>query len=414
MSNNSRIKKIIFVENGIGYGGAIICLRHLVRNIDRSRFLPMVVTGRTGPQYEEIANESLWKHIPDRHIDIVSLKGKTASIEWLKKLPPLKFCINQLLARADDVFNFVPFFVQLLWTAWRFDADLIHANNEPVCNRAALLVAKILRIPSICHVRGDPVDSRIGRWTYALPDHFVSVSNWVAEAMRKNLDVPQQKISVVYDGIALEKLDINSNGNTFRQQYNIPQNAFVVGLVGLLIPWKGQEIFLTAASLLKGKIPNLRMLIIGGTPDDYLSYENRLKQRVIEEELTELVIFTRHIPNMENVYNGLDIVVSASISPEPLGTVVIESMAMGRPLIGPAHGGGAEMISAGESGLLFSPGDANSLAKAILTFYESPEMRKKLGATARVTALQNFSVETHTNKIQALYENLWTDKRQTD
>jgi glycosyltransferase involved in cell wall biosynthesis len=412
MTNNSKIKKIIFVENGIGYGGAIICLRHLVRNIDRSRFLPMVVTGRTGPQYQEIADESLWKHIPDRHIDIVSLKAKASSIDWLNKLAPLSFFVNQLLARADDVFNFVPFFVQLLWTAWRFDADLIHANNEPVCNRAALLVAKILRIPSICHVRGDPVDSRIGRWTYALPDHFVSVSNWVAEAMQKNLDVPQQKISVVYDGIALENLDININGNVFRQQYNIPENAFAVGLVGLLIPWKGQEIFLTAAAKLIGKIPNLKMLIIGGTPNDYVNYETELKKRVIEERLTEIVIFTGHISNMETVYNGLDIVVSASTSPEPLGTVVIESMAMGRPLIGPSHGGAAEMISTGESGLLFSPGDANSLAEAILAFYESPEMRIKLGATARVIALQNFSVETHTNKIQALYESLWTDKRQ--
>jgi len=47
--------RILYVENGIGYGGAIICLRHLIRNLDRSRFTPMVVTGRTGSQYQEIA-----------------------------------------------------------------------------------------------------------------------------------------------------------------------------------------------------------------------------------------------------------------------------------------------------------------------------------------------------------------------
>ena len=56
--SNDDIKNIIYIENGIGYGGIIICLRHLVRNLDRKRFRPMVITGRTGPQYREIAQEA--------------------------------------------------------------------------------------------------------------------------------------------------------------------------------------------------------------------------------------------------------------------------------------------------------------------------------------------------------------------
>jgi hypothetical protein len=60
-------KNILYVENGIGYGGAIICLRHLVRNLDRSRYTPLVVTGRTSPDYQDIANESQWQYIKDRH-----------------------------------------------------------------------------------------------------------------------------------------------------------------------------------------------------------------------------------------------------------------------------------------------------------------------------------------------------------
>ena len=52
MTQIATTKKILYVENGIGYGGAIICLRHLVRNLDRTRFTPMVITGRTSPQYQ--------------------------------------------------------------------------------------------------------------------------------------------------------------------------------------------------------------------------------------------------------------------------------------------------------------------------------------------------------------------------
>ncbi|OAI20501.1 hypothetical protein A1359_03315 [Methylomonas lenta] len=410
MAPKDQPKHILYVENGIGYGGAIICLRHLVRNLDRSKYLPMVVTGRTGPQYREIAEEALWKHIPDRLIDIVSLQRILAAQTWPDKLPGIRFLTQQLLARLDDLINFLPFFIRLLWTAWRFKADLIHANNEPLCNRAALLVAKCLSIPSICHVRGDQNGSHSMRWAYSLPDHFISVSNWVANSVHKKLDIPNEKISVIYDGIELEKLDINADGNSFRKQFEIPQEAFVVGLVGLLIPWKGQELYLDAAGLIKDKIPNLKMMIIGGTPEDCIDYENELKQRVIEDKLQAIIKFTGHIDNMQQVYAGLNIVVSASTSPEPLGTVVIEAMAMGRVLLGPNHGGASEMITSGETGLLFNPGEADSLAESIIQLYQSERTRQHLGQAARANALKAFSIKKHTQAVEGIYSNLLSKK----
>jgi glycosyltransferase involved in cell wall biosynthesis len=319
----------------------------------------------------------------------------------------LRFISGQLLARADDVFNFLPFFLRLLWAAKRFHVDLIHANNEPLCNRAALLVGKILGIPCVCHIRGgDHEGSGLMQWMYTLPDHFISVSQWVAKSMQDKLHIPAEKISVVYDGIALEKLDIHADGTVFRRSYTIPDNAFAVGLVGLLIPWKGQALFLDAAKLLREKIPQLKMVIIGGTPDDCVSYEAMLRQRVSAEQLTERVIFTGHVSTMETVYNGLDVVLSASISPEPLGTVVIEAMAMGRPLIGPNHGGAAEMMEHEQTGLLFTPGDAQSLADTIEKFYRSKSLRDTLGENARSAALKAFAVELHVERVQAIYQQL--------
>lgn len=410
---SSSVKKnILYVENGIGYGGAIICLRHLVRNLDRSRYTPLVVTGRTSPDYQDIANESQWQHIPDRHIDNIGLRARLAKVAWLNNCSPLRFIIVQLLARADDVFNFLPFFLRLLWTAKRFRADLIHANNDPFSNRAALLAGKVLGIPCVCHVRGgDHEGSGLLQWTYTLPDHFISVSHWVAKSMRDKLHIPEEKISVVYDGIALDKLDIHADGAEFRRSHQISDESFAVGLVGLLIPWKGQELFLDAAKLLHRKIPELKMLIIGGTPDDCIAYEAMLRQRVSDEQLTGLIVFTGHVSAMEAVYNGLDVVLSASISPEPLGTVVIEAMAMGRPLIAPNHGGAAEMMQHDETGLLFTPRDARSLADAIEKLYLSKTLCATLGANARSAALKAFAVETHVERIQNIYQQLLAQAR---
>ncbi|MDD4274567.1 MAG: glycosyltransferase family 4 protein [Desulfobacter postgatei] len=398
-------KKILYVENGIGYGGAIICLRHLVRNLDQSKFTPLVVTGRTGPDYQGIAKESRWKHIPDRYVEFNNIKAVVEKRDTIKKIPGLTTVINQLLARADDVVNFLPFFIRLLHVVILFKPDLIHANNEPLCNRAAVFAGKLMNIPVICHIRGDQKGSAMMKWLYQLPDHFITVSRWVSESIGK-LGVPASKRTVIYDGISFDSIDFHADGQTFRKKFNIQPDDFTVGLIGMLIPWKGQEIFLDAAKILKYKIPNLRMMIIGRAPDEFRQFEEKLKQRVRHENLTDLIIFTGHQTDMDAVYNGVDIAVSASTSPEPLGTMVIETMAMGRPLIAPAHGGGAEMTDHEKTGLLFTPGDAKDLADAILKFHENPRLRTDLGNAAKQKALHAFSVEAHVKNVQAVYDTL--------
>jgi glycosyltransferase involved in cell wall biosynthesis len=255
-------------------------------------------------------------------------------------------------------------------------------------------------------VRGDQDGSRLMKWAFSLPDRFISVSHWVSKSMQQKLQVASENIDVIYDGIELERLNLNADGAEFRKQYSIDKSDFAVGLIGLLIPWKGQELFLDAARLLRNKIPHLKMIIVGGTPNDCQAYEQMLRQRVVDEGLDDMIVFTGHMSKMETVYNGLDVVVSASTSPEPLGTVVIECMAMGRPLIGPNHGGAAEMIEHEKTGLLFTPREANSFAEQIERYYKNNELRLKLGNNARQHALKTFAIETHAEKVQAIYSRL--------
>jgi glycosyltransferase involved in cell wall biosynthesis len=81
-------------------------------------------------------------------------------------------------------------------------------------------------------------------------------------------------------------------------------------------------------------------------------------------------------------------------------------MAMGRPLIGPDHGGAAEMMTHEQTGLLFTPRDSASLAEAINHFYQSAERREQLATAARQHALDTFAVEKHAHLIQDLYSKL--------
>lgn len=405
MFKNSSRKKILYVENGIGYGGAIICLRHLVRNLDRSKYEPYVVTGRTGPDYRDIASESKWKFINDRYIEFNKYKESIGNKPFVKKIPGLGVAINQLLSRADDLINFLPFFLRFLKLVIDFKPDLIHVNNEPLCNRAAIFSGKLMKIPVVCHVRGNQEGSGMMKRLYQLPEHFIPVSNWVSENIGR-LGVPQSKRTVIYDGITFDRIDFKADGMKFRKKFHINSDDFVVALIGMLIPWKGQNDFIDAANILRGKISNLRMMIIGGTPDEYQNYEIELRKRVKQENLSGLVLFTGHQTEMDSIYNGVDIAVSASSSPEPLGTMVIETMAMERPLIAPAHGGGAEMNEHNKTALLFKPGDGNDLAEAILAYYNNPFLRKSCGEEAKKKALSTFSVEKHVEKVQSVYEKM--------
>ncbi len=395
-------RRVLYVENGIGYGGAIICLMHLVRGLDPQRYEAHVVTGRDDEPYRDIARDAPWHPIRDRRFDAPGLV-RAIETAWFARIRPLRWLLLQLVARCDDLCNFLPYFLRLLQLTLWLRPALIHVNNEPMCNRAALLVARLLRIPSVCHVRGEQRGGRLLRWLYGVPDHFIPVSHWIARSIHA-LGVPMEKQTVVYDGIALDELDLHADGAHWRGQHGIPADAFCVGLVGLLIPWKGQQLFLDAALLLRAHIPGLRMLIIGGTPEECAHYEQTLRARVEREGLEDVAQFIGHQAGMAQVYNALDIVVSASTTPEPLGTMVIECMTMARPLIVPAHGGGAEMTTHDVTALWFPPGDARALADAIERLHREPALRKRLGTAARNQALTTFDIVAHAAGVQAVYD----------
>jgi len=75
---------------------------------------------------------------------------------------------------------------------------------------------------------GDYEGSGFMRWTYTLPDHFISVSHWIAKSMQDKLHIPAEKISVVYDGIALEKLNIHADGQNSGEPIRFPMKPLLL------------------------------------------------------------------------------------------------------------------------------------------------------------------------------------------
>ncbi|MCX8553837.1 glycosyltransferase [Mycolicibacterium mucogenicum] len=139
----------------------------------------------------------------------------------------------------------------------------------------------------------------------------------------------------------------------------IPAGRPVVGIMGLLTPWKGHEVLLDALA----KVPDVRCEIAGGIFPADQAYADELRRRAEQPPLTGRVSFLGHVDPFATM-SRWDALVSASTLPEAGPIVAIEAMSIGVPVIATAHGGPAWLLRDG-AGVLVPPGDAEALAAAI-------------------------------------------------
>jgi glycosyltransferase involved in cell wall biosynthesis len=143
------------------------------------------------------------------------------------------------------------------------------------------------------------------------------------------------------------------------------------------------------------------MLVAQGTPCRFLvvgsssfglepAYAQELRQFAKDAGMEDRVMFLGQRSDMNDLLNACDVVVHASVEPEPWGLVVAEAMAAGRAVVAAAAGGPLEMIEDGRTGLLVPPGDAEALAAAMAALLRQPERRRALGEAARLHAAQHF------------------------
>lgn len=164
--------------------------------------------------------------------------------------------------------------------------------------------------------------------------------------------------------------------------------APAIGMVGRLTPWKGQDVVLRAfaAARAAGLAPSTRLRLVGAAhfgADE--AFEHVLRGLAAELGIADMVDFRGHQSDVAAEIAACDVVVHASTRPEPFGQVVIEAMALGRPVIAADAGGPAEVVTDGHDGLLVPPGDVEALASALVRLTADREARARLAENGRQT-----------------------------
>jgi glycosyltransferase involved in cell wall biosynthesis len=212
----------------------------------------------------------------------------------------------------------------------------------------------------------------------------------------------KHKVATVFNGIDVQRFDPDQDGGPFRQQFNIPQDALVVGAVGRLRPWKGQDVFLRAMAPVVSQVPGVYLVVVGGNnfsvQDDY---PQRLGQLAADLGLAEKVIFTGHMEDVRPALAAMDLFVTAG-DPEPFGLVNVEAMAMGVPVVGFAHGALPEILAGGDTGQLVTPGDGAALGRAAAALLRDPERRQAMARAARRRVAAQFTIQRTTGEVTAL------------
>ncbi len=189
------------------------------------------------------------------------------------------------------------------------------------------------------------------------------------------------------------------------QHYHFDPDLPVITLPGRLTRWKGQEVFLKAMTLMKHK--NLGVLFVG-SDQGRIDYSDHLRELASKLPDSTRVVFRDHTSEIQKVYALSDIVVNASSEqPEAFGRTIPEAQAMGRLVVGTAHGGACETIENGRTGWLVPPGDAAALATKLDEILDLPESRKAAVRAAAVQSVRdNFSIAKMCASTIALYREL--------
>ena len=256
-------------------------------------------------------------------------------------------------------------------------------------------------VPLLAHMH----DAQDPKRSFAIVSRLVALASTrfvcVSEAVRRvmvGLGIAEQRTEVLYNGVQLSYL-----GERPDPAPEVSGPGPHILMCAQIVPWKGQHVFLDAASRIARKHPTARFYVVGtlAHPDDQ-SYMDQLRATADEGELRGRVVFAGYQSNVPSWMIAADVIVHASTAGEAFGLVIAEAMALGKRVVASDTGGPREIVEDGVTGRLVPPNDAGALAVAIEDLASRPP-DDPMGARAARSIRERFTPERFGNELASLY-----------
>jgi len=395
--------KVLFVENSIGLGGSTMSLCTLLNHLDRRVFEPCIAVSR--PEQERYLHRNLRQEAetalisPRECLKRARLGSVARAAAGVLGEGSHRACLR-LLGLLDTPFRTVPYALRLFRFARNQGVSLIHQNNG--FDTGAALASALLGTPLVTYQRGDEWDSPLVRRLARRVDQYIANSRATGASLVA-LGIPSEKIQVIYPPLDLEVFRPGEPSPSTRADLSIPRTAPCFGIIGVLVPWKGHRVFLAAARRVLARHPDAWALVVGAAPTGEEGYEAELRALARELGIAHRVVFTGFRDDVGAILRALDVVVHASVEPEPFGRVIVEAMASKRAVVAARAGGPTEIIVDGENGFLTEPGDDRALAVGVIRLLEDPALAGRIAEQGYRDATGLFAAPRHAALVQAVY-----------
>ena len=293
-------------------------------------------------------------------------------------------------------------------------ADILHAHNGRTALSAVLAIrrAGIGRCVATQHFISPNRDrltgvkklviGRVHRWVNNRIDRHIAISQAVERAMISRGDVSVERISVVLNGIVDPVLEVGRSREEVRNELGIPADQPMIACAARLEPEKGIDQLIDAMQIVGKSHPQACCVIAGDG-----SLRDQLQAKIDRNKLQHNIRLLGFRSDVLSIVRAADLLVLPAAA-EPFGLVVVEAMALARPVVAVNAGGPAEIVLHERTGLLIQPdnGDAMAtlMAAAMVRLLNNAQERNMMSANGRRRFETDFTVHRMARDMAAVYE----------
>lgn len=386
---------------------------------ERVRVVQLVATGTNGGAQEHVAT-LLGRIDRDRYdVRVISLSDGSAVKRWRS----LGVCVEVVDAPGDSAAAEV---VADLLEAWStqvvhghmFRAEVVSVLAADMLDRRGLPRPYLVETVHSSRVRSVEDREQLAELTPRM-DRIIAVSKAIVTKLDREERTGRVPVDLIYNGVDMARYDRTEACCTLPEEYGLPEGSPLVGVVARLEPEKGHATLLEAWPRVLGQVPAARLLVVGeGSQWDPLREQAASLGLLGAACEGDACVGTRHArPDARVVFTGrrddvpavtaaLDVAVLPSYR-EAQGLVILEAMALARPVVATAVGGIPEMIEDGVTGLLVPPHEPIPLADAITRLLLDHPLADMLGRAGHRLVHERFCVERMMSAIETVYDQGW-------
>ena len=231
-------------------------------------------------------------------------------------------------------------------------------------------------------------------------DHYVAVSEALKKEGIQNRILTSNKITVIHNGIELRNYNKNFNVIQKKKELGIEMSRTIIGTVTRFEPQKAIHDFLVSVSYVKKTYPDIKVVIAGDGP-----LRREIEKLINDLKLNDNITLLGWRNDVPEILAVLDIFCQSSLW-EGCPMVLLEAMAVGKPIIATNVGGVKEIVEDDNTGILVPPADPKAMGDAIVKLMNNKEKTMKMGMNGRRRAESFFNVDLMLIKYERLYQEL--------